>query len=72
MIDSCPTLQSSGPPPFKQGQLNMNNIVKCMVKRGVITDLARVPHALDLSSPSMAATINAALNPLETLTRILN
>ena len=72
MIDSCPTLQSSGPPPFKQGQLNMNNIGKRMVKGGVIMDLVRVPHTLALSSPSMAATINAALNPLETLTRILN
>merc|ERR1719431_190116 len=40
--------------------------------RGLITDLARVSHALDLSSPSMAATVNAALKPLETLSRIVN
>merc|ERR1711994_1109013 len=53
-------LASCNQAPFKQGQLTANNIVKCMLKRGLITDLARVPHALDLSSPSMAATINAA------------
>ena len=50
----------------------MNNIVKILLKRGIVTDLARVPHSLDLSSPSMSATINAALKPLETLCRIVN
>merc|ERR1712117_102145 len=29
-------------------------------------------HALDLSSPSMANTVNAVLKPLETLSRIVN
>ena len=75
MIESCPASTvgaSPNLPPFKQAPVNMNNIVKCMVKRGLITDLARVPHALDLSSPSMAATVNAALKPLETLSRIVN
>ena len=72
MIESCPASVQANQAPFKQGQVTMNNIVKCMLKRGLITDLARVPHALDLSSPSMAATINAALKPLETLTRMVN
>jgi hypothetical protein len=36
------------------------------------SDLARVPHALDLSSPNMAASVNAALKPLETLSKIVN
>ena len=72
MIESCPASVQTNQAPFKQGQVTMNNIVKCMLKRGLITDLARVPHALDLSSPSMAATINAALKPLETLTRMVN
>ena len=35
-------------------------------------DLVRVAHTLDLASPSMAATINAALESLETLMRIRN
>merc|ERR1712142_807311 len=72
MIENCPASVATDQPPFKSGQVNMNNIVKCMVKRGLITDLARVSHALDLSSPSMAATVNAALKPLETLSRIVN
>merc|ERR1711892_345316 len=71
MIENCPASVATNQPPFKSGQVNMNNIVKCMVKRGLITDLARVSHALDLSSPSMAATVNAALKPLETLSRIV-
>ena len=72
MIEHCPASVATNQPPFKSGQVNMNNIVKCMVKKGLITDLARVTHALDLSSPSMANTVNAALKPLETLSRIVN
>ena len=72
MIEHCPASVATNQPPFKSGQVNMNNIVRCMVKKGLITDLARVTHALDLSSPSMANTINAALKPLETLSRIVN
>ena len=75
MIDSCPTSQSAqqtNMPPYKQQQQNMNNMVKMMLKRGLITDLARVSHSLDLSSPNVATTINAVLKPLETLSRIVN
>merc|ERR1719187_14784 len=72
MIESCPASVPANQTPFKQGQVTMNNIVKCMLKRGLITDLARVPHALDLSSPGMAASVNAAMKPLETLSKIVN
>lgn len=51
---------------------NVNYIVRIMLRKGIITDLAKIPHSLDLSSPNMAATINAALKPLETLSRIIN
>lgn len=47
-------------------------MVKVLIKRGLVSDLARVPHSLDLSSPHMALTINSALKPLETLSRIVN
>ena len=40
--------------------------------QGIINDLARVTHSLDLSSPNVAATVNAVLKPLETLSRIVN
>ena len=39
----------------------MNNIVRMLLKRGLVTDLARISHSLDLSSPSMANTVNSAL-----------
>ena len=55
-----------------QFQYNMNNMVKVMLKKGIINDLARVTHSLDLSSPNVAATVNAVLKPLETLSRIVN
>lgn len=47
-------------------------MVKFMLKRGLVTDLARIPHSLDMSSPLMAFTVNAALKPLESLSRIVN
>ena len=50
----------------------MNNIIRFLLKKNVIQDLARVSHNLDLSSPNMAATVNAALKPLETLSRVIN
>lgn len=50
----------------------MNNIVRIMLRKGILTDLARVSHYLDLSSPNMPASVNAALKPLETLSRIVN
>ena len=50
----------------------INNMVRIMIKKGVVTDLARVPHSLDLSSPNVATTVNAVLRPLETLSRIVN
>ena len=50
----------------------MNAMVKILLKKGIVTDLARICHGLDLNSPHLAATINTALKPLETLSRIIN
>jgi len=50
----------------------MNNMVRVLLKKGLLNDLARIPHCLDLSSPRMANTMNVALKPLETLSRIIN
>ena len=73
VIESCP---SPGQLPqnqvFKTQQNTMNNIVKLLLKKGIVTDLARMPHSLDLSSPNMARTMNSAMKPLETLSRIVN
>ncbi|KAK0081548.1 hypothetical protein PV325_011960 [Microctonus aethiopoides] len=74
MIDSCPpTSHTQVRVPLKVHQYNnVNYIVRIMLKKGIITDLAKIPHSLDLSSPNMAGTVNAALKPLETLSRIIN
>jgi len=50
----------------------MNNMVRVLLKKGLVNDLARIPHCLDLSSPRMANTMNIVLKPLETLSRIVN
>lgn len=50
----------------------MNQVVRLLIRKNVIVDLTRISHSLDLSSPQMAATINAALKPLEVISRIVN
>lgn len=72
MIESCPTPGQIPNQVFKGQQTLMNNMVKNLLKRGIVTDLARIPYSLDLSSPYMAATVNAALRPLEILSRSVN
>ncbi|CAL4102721.1 unnamed protein product, partial [Meganyctiphanes norvegica] len=73
MMEACPA-QLNQPPNlcFKQQQLGMNNMIRVMVRKGLVTDMARIPHSLDFSSPNMATTINAALKPLELVSRIVN
>lgn len=77
MIENCPPQNT----PFRGVRLqnnhhlnpnSINNIVKIMLRKGLLADLARIPHCLDLSSPNMAITINASMKPLETLSRIVN
>lgn len=43
-----------------------------MVKKGLITDLAKVIQSLDLSSPNMSVTVNSLLKTLEFLSKTLN
>lgn len=72
VIDACPVPGQIPNQVFKGQQNIVNNMVKILIKRGVVTDLARIPHNLDLSSPYLASTVNAALKPLETLSRAVN
>ncbi|XP_032242084.2 E3 ubiquitin-protein ligase HUWE1 isoform X2 [Nematostella vectensis] len=48
-----------------------NTTMRLLTKRGLITDLARVPHSLDLASPYLVTTLNALLKPLEKLSSIV-
>ena len=72
VIDSCPVAGHIPNQVYKGQQSVMNNMVKILLKKGLVNDLARIPHSLDLASPNMARTVNAALKPLETLSRIVN
>uniref|UniRef100_A0A8B9MVR3 HECT-type E3 ubiquitin transferase n=1 Tax=Accipiter nisus TaxID=211598 RepID=A0A8B9MVR3_9AVES len=72
IMESCPSTSSFYSSATKTQHNGMNNIIRLFLKKGLVNDLARVPHSLDLSSPNMANTVNAALKPLETLSRIVN
>lgn len=77
MIECCPAVTPQ-PPSSRQNGSNANqqrfsnNIVRLFVRKGLVTDLAKIPHSLDLSAPHMFATVNAILKPLETLSRFVN
>lgn len=72
MIDSCPSVAQTPQNPIRTQSTPLNNMVKIMLRRGIVNDLARITHSLDFSSPHMALTVNAALKPLETLSKIIN
>lgn len=67
MIDNCPM-----PPRGMNNVVPVNNIIKMMIRRGLFNDLAKITHYLDLSSPYTSFTANAALKPLESLSRTIN
>ncbi|RZF32790.1 hypothetical protein LSTR_LSTR011436 [Laodelphax striatellus] len=75
MIENCPPVPINSTPlttSLKLSQFSTNNMVRFMMKRNIVVDLARISHTLDLSSPKMSSTVNAALKPLETLSRIMS
>ena len=73
IIEACPSPGHAHNTIFKtQTPTNMNNIVKILLKKGLVTDLARIAYNMDLASPNMAATVNSALKPLEILSRVVN
>lgn len=51
---------------------HLSNISKLFTRKGLINELARLPHNLDLSNPNFVYAMNAALKPLETLTKLAN
>ncbi|XP_048517112.1 E3 ubiquitin-protein ligase HUWE1 isoform X3 [Dendroctonus ponderosae] len=67
MIDNCPM-----PPRNPNNVSSLNNIIKILIRRGLFNDLAKITHYLDLSSPYTSFTANAALKPLESLSRTIN
>lgn len=61
-----------GPHSSQHAISQPNSIMKLLLKKGLVNDLARVPHSLDLASPNFVATINCLLKPLEKLSGVVN
>jgi E3 ubiquitin-protein ligase HUWE1 len=74
MIESCPAPNTSAPQQgqHRMPQLIINNMIKIMYKRGLINDLAKMIHSIELSSSKLPDTVNAVLKPMETLSRAIN
>lgn len=72
MIEQCPPVQQVRIFKTETFNANVNNIARLMLRKGLFNDLARVPHCLDMSSPNFPITINAALKPMECLSKIVN
>ena len=66
------TMIESGPPSSQQAASQPNSVMKLLLKKGLVNDLARVPHSLDLASPNFVATVNCLLKPLEKLSGGVN
>jgi len=67
MIESAAPISFSSQPP-----LHNTTFLKLLIKRGMISDLARSTHNLDLSSHDLIATVNVMLKPLEKLSNLAN
>lgn len=71
MIENCPP-ENSQLLKLHHFQPKRNDIFYIMIRKGLISDLAKLTQYLDLSSPHTIATVNATLKPLETLLRMTN
>jgi len=56
----------------KQSSLSARIAARLLVRKGIITDLARAVHCLDLNSSHLVSTVNTILKPLESLTKFVN
>lgn len=55
-----------------RGPVNPGQFARILIRKGLISDMARAVHCLDLTSPLLHSTLNSILKPLEALTRIVN
>ena len=67
MVESAAPISFTSQPPVQN-----IGFVKILIKRGLIADLARCTHSLDLSSQDLVTTVNTMLKPLEKLTNLAN
>ena len=66
------TMIESGPHSAQHATSQPNSVMKLLLKKGLVNDLARVPHSLDLASPNFVGTVNCLLKPLEKLSGVVN
>ena len=55
-----------------RGAVNPCHFTRLLIRKGIISDLARAPHSLNLNSSMLTGTVNSILKPLEALTKIVN
>lgn len=67
MIESAAPISFTSSPPLQN-----TSFIKMLIKRGLIADLSRTTHNLDLSSKDLVNTVNIMLKPLEKLTNLAN
>lgn len=72
MIDSYVSADNLVLAKSQQSHSVRYNIFFIMLRKGLISDLAKVTQYLDLSGPHTVATINYILKPLELLVRMSN
>ena len=51
--------------------VNPSQFVRMLIRKGVITDLSKAIHSLELGSPLLMVTMNSLLKPLESMTKII-
>ena len=54
-----------------RGPVNPCHFTRLLIRKGIISDLARAPHSLNLNSSMLTGTVNSILKPLEALTKIV-
>ncbi|XP_059241232.1 E3 ubiquitin-protein ligase HUWE1 [Mustela nigripes] len=60
IMESCPSTSSFYSSATAKTQHNgMNNIIRLFLKKGLVNDLARVPHSLDLSSAQLLMPVES-------------
>ena len=64
-------IESTAPQTLSaMGNVPNMGFVRMLIRKGLITDLAKTPHSLDLSSPYLVTTVNCMLKPLEKLSSL--
>ena len=51
--------------------VNPSQFVRMLIRKGIITDLSKAIHSLELGSPLLTVTMNSLLKPLESMTKII-